>query len=223
MRPPRPTAIPVARIDELIESLARFRTIRQSERVLAPVAVDRPPSSRDRRRIHGLRRLVHLRDERDRRDGVRHARVRQPWKTGPQHRGLRLVRDQVRSMTAVPLHNLQGHAEREHGDRRPQGSTPAASNHREGSRNRTPNLASPGRFQSRQPAEVGRSGTCGRPTWGVTGLRTDCPSSLRARREDGAATATGGKRTAALPTRQPSTSIARPSSRNGKALLQHCI
>jgi hypothetical protein len=104
MRPPRPTAIPVARIDELIESLARFRTIRQSERVLAPVAVDRPPSSRDRRRIHGLRRLVHLRDERDRRDGVRHARVRQPWKTGPQHRGLRLVRDEVRSTAAVPLH-----------------------------------------------------------------------------------------------------------------------
>lgn len=27
---------------------------------------------------------------------MRHARVQQPWKTGPQHRGLRLVRDEVR-------------------------------------------------------------------------------------------------------------------------------
>ena len=49
--------------------------------------------------------------------GVRHARVRQPWKAGPQPRGLRLVRHEVRSTAAVPLHRLQGHAEYEHGDR----------------------------------------------------------------------------------------------------------
>ena len=40
---------------------------------------------------------VHLSNERDRRGGVRHARVRQPWKAGPQPRGLRLVRHEVRS------------------------------------------------------------------------------------------------------------------------------
>ena len=60
---------------------------------------------------------VHLSNERDRRGGVRHARVRQPWKAGPQPRGLRLVRHEVRSTAAVPLHRLQGHAEYEHGDR----------------------------------------------------------------------------------------------------------
>ena len=59
---------------------------------------------------------VHLSNERDRRGGVRHARVRQPWKTGPQPRRLRLVRDEVRSTAAVPLHRLQGHAQHEHGD-----------------------------------------------------------------------------------------------------------
>ena len=60
---------------------------------------------------------VHLSNERDRRGGVRHARVRQPWKAGPQPRGLRLVRHEVRSTAAVPMHRLQGHAEYEHGDR----------------------------------------------------------------------------------------------------------
>ena len=60
---------------------------------------------------------VHLSNERDRRGGVRHARVRQPWKAGPQPCGLRLVRHEVRSTAAVPMHRLQGHAEYEHGDR----------------------------------------------------------------------------------------------------------
>ena len=47
---------------------------------------------------------------------MRHARVRQPWKTGPQHRGLRLVCDEVGSTTAVPMHSVQGNAQHEHGD-----------------------------------------------------------------------------------------------------------
>ena len=42
--------------------------------------------------------------------------MRQPRKTGPQHRGLRLVCDEVGPTTAVLLHGLQGNAQHEHGD-----------------------------------------------------------------------------------------------------------
>ena len=71
---------------------------------------------RDRGGHDGSRPPVHSSNERDRRDSVRHARVRQPWKTGPQHRGLWLVCDEVGPTTAVPMHSVQGHAEHEHGD-----------------------------------------------------------------------------------------------------------
>ena len=71
---------------------------------------------RDRGGHDGSRPPVHLSNGRDRRDSVRHARVRQPWKTGPQHRGLWLVCDEVGPTTAVPMHSVQGHAQHEHGD-----------------------------------------------------------------------------------------------------------
>ena len=49
--------------------------------------------------------------------GVRQARVRQPWKAGPEHRGLRLICDKVRPTAAVPMHRLQGNRQHKHGDR----------------------------------------------------------------------------------------------------------
>ena len=72
---------------------------------------------RDREGNDGLAAPVHLSNERDRRDGVLQAWVRQLRKTGPQHRRPRLVRDEIGPTAAVPLHSLQGHAQHEHGDR----------------------------------------------------------------------------------------------------------
>ena len=51
---------------------------------------------------------VHLSHEPSRWGGVRQARVRQPWKAGPEHRGLRLICDKGRPTAAVPMHGLQG-------------------------------------------------------------------------------------------------------------------
>ena len=55
-------------------------------------------------------------DARDRRDGLRQARVCHPWKTGPQHRGPRLGSDEVGPTLAVPLHGLRGTGQHAHGD-----------------------------------------------------------------------------------------------------------
>ena len=83
--------------------LGRYIAERQ---VLAPLAVDRAASPPRSRGNEGSRLTVHLGDERERRGGLRHARVRQPWKTGPQPRRLRLVRDEVWSTATVPVHRL---------------------------------------------------------------------------------------------------------------------
>ena len=59
---------------------------------------------------------VHVSDARDRRDGLRQARVCQPWNTGPHHRGPRLVSDEVGPTLAVPLHGRRGNGQHAHGD-----------------------------------------------------------------------------------------------------------
>ena len=85
--------------------------------VLAPLAVDlsaSPPRSRGRN--DGLA-PVHLSHEPSRRGGVRQARMQQPWKAGPEHRGLRLICDKLRSTATVPMHRLQGNRQHKHGDR----------------------------------------------------------------------------------------------------------
>ena len=102
-------------------------------RVLVPVAVDSP------RRYTGG-------DECDRREGVRQAWVRQLWKARPQHRGPRLVCDEVGPPAAVPLHSMRGNAQHEHGDRVPRSS-----------------LQSTGVRPGREPTSRGRQHFCDRP------------------------------------------------------------
>ena len=70
----------------------------------------------------GFAAPLHWGDECDRRGGVRQAWVRQLWKAGPQHRGPRLVCDEVGPPAAVPLHSMRGNAQHEHGDRVPRSS-----------------------------------------------------------------------------------------------------
>ena len=53
---------------------------------------------------------------------MRQAWVRQLWKARPQHRGPRLVCDEVGPPPAVPLHSMRGNAQHEHGDRVPRPS-----------------------------------------------------------------------------------------------------
>ena len=53
---------------------------------------------------------------------MRQAWVRQLWKARPQHRGPRLVCDEVGPPPAVPLHSMRGNAQHEHGNRVPRSS-----------------------------------------------------------------------------------------------------
>ena len=80
--------------------------------MLEPVAVDREIVGE----TTGLAAPLHLSDERDRRDSVLQARVRQLWKAGPQHRGPRLVCDNDWPTAAVPLQGLRRNSQHEHGD-----------------------------------------------------------------------------------------------------------
>ena len=91
----------------------------------------------------------HWGDECDRREGVRQAWVRQLWKARPQHRGPRLVCDEVGPPPAVPLHSMRGNAQHEHGDRVPRSS-----------------LQSTGVRPGREPTSRGRQHFCDRPSDG---------------------------------------------------------
>ena len=104
--------------------------------VLVPVAVDSAAP-------------LHWGDECDRREGVRQAWVRQLWKARPQHRGPRLVCDDVGPPPAVPLHSMRGTAQHEHGDRVPRSS-----------------LQSTGVRPGREPTSRGRQHFCDRPSDG---------------------------------------------------------
>ena len=86
--------------------------------VLAPVAVDRSPGNA--RESEGFRVFfgrLHLKDEGHRRQRLPQARVREFWKAGRQHRGLRLIYDEVGPTTAVPLQDLRRNRQPEYGHR----------------------------------------------------------------------------------------------------------
>ena len=93
-----------------------------SRRVRALIAVDRSASLSRSWRKGQAPAPGYLSNERDRRDDLRHARVRQPWKSGPQHstsRGL-WVRRLGCSLPPAPAHRLHAHARAEPGqDLRP--------------------------------------------------------------------------------------------------------
>ena len=97
----------------------------------------------------GFAAPVHLGDERDRRERVPPARVRQLWQARPQHRGPRLVCDEVGPPPAVPLHSLRGNTQHEQRDRVPRSS-----------------LQSTGVRPGREPTRRGRQHFCDRPSDG---------------------------------------------------------
>ena len=132
------------------------------KRVLAPVAVERSPSPpRSWAKTAGSPQ-GHVSDARDRRDGLRQARVCHPWKTGPQHRGPRLGSDEVGPTLTVPLHGLRGTGQHAHGDSV-----------------QRPSLRSSGMRPGREPARRGCEPFCDRPGHGP--FRRWC-TTLRLRR-----------------------------------------